>query len=160
MWVLVNTVNNAIIDIVDTATDKYNSIYEDLPLTIWIEYSGALSDFNRKHIPEWCYDSSKTTPFIKKSSVTITDINYSLEMNKNTAKILLAKTDWAVLEDVTLLINRQDFIYYRSTIRDCIINPREGRCSWPSLIEAQWSLPLTSNRTSPINMIINIKNLL
>jgi surface protein len=144
MWALVNTVNSAIIDIV-TTDDKYISIYEDLPLTIWIEWSAAPSDFNKKNIAKWCYDS-KTSSFIKKIAI-VPDIDDSLEMNKNTAKILLAKTDWAVLKDVNLY-NRDEYINYRSTVRNCIINPREGPIEWPALIEPMWF-----DRSS---MIINV----
>jgi len=134
MWALVNTDNGSIIDI---AADKYTSIYEDLSIITWKEWPDAEADFNKENIAIWCYDSSKTNPFIKKTTVITTNINDSIEMNKITAKILLAKTDWAILSDITLY-NREEFIKYRSTIRDCIINPREGCIKWPDLIEPEW----------------------
>lgn len=136
MWGLVNPDDGAIFDIADS---EYVSIYiENFPNIIWVEWSAAADDFNKENITEWCYDSSKTPPFIKKVSLApADDINNSLEMNVTTAKLLLAKTDWAVLPDVNIL-NKQGFIDYRSTIRQCIIKPRAGILVWPDLIEAVW----------------------
>lgn len=141
MWALVNTDNGSVIDIVTDDVDKYISIYEDLSVIIWIEWPAAVDDFNKENITEWCYDSTKTPSFIKKIDVTTPDINNSLEMNIITAKLLIAKTDWAVLPDVNIR-NKLEFIDYRSTIRDYIINPRAGIITWPDLIEPRWSVPI------------------
>jgi hypothetical protein len=45
---------------------------------------------------------------------------------KDKAKQLLANSDWSTLPDVqTQLLNYQDFVIYRSQLRNLVINPTE-----------------------------------
>lgn len=65
---------------------------------------------------------------VKYSDVLAEYDNYMIGVGKakckEQAKELIAATDWAVLSDVTAkLVNQQDFVTYRATLRDLIINP-------------------------------------
>lgn len=42
------------------------------------------------------------------------------------AKEKLQETDWAVLEDITTLQNKDEFIAFRRQMRDLVINPVEN----------------------------------
>lgn len=57
---------------------------------------------------------------------------------KDKAKQLLADSDWSTLSDVqSQLLNYQDFVNYRSQLRDLVINPVENPV-FPSEPEARW----------------------
>ena len=57
---------------------------------------------------------------------------------KDKAKQLLADSDWSTLPDVqTQLLNYQDFVNYRSQLRNLVINPVENPV-FPSEPEARW----------------------
>lgn len=44
---------------------------------------------------------------------------------KNKAKTLISFSDWSVLQDVNIS-NKKEFINYRSTLRNLILNPVEN----------------------------------
>jgi hypothetical protein len=57
---------------------------------------------------------------------------------KDKAKSLLANSDWSTLPDVqTQLSNYNDFVAYRSQLRELVINPVENPV-FPSEPEAKW----------------------
>lgn len=57
---------------------------------------------------------------------------------KDKAKQLLSESDWSTLPDVqTQLSNYQDFVNYRSQLRNLVINPVENPV-FPSEPEARW----------------------
>lgn len=57
---------------------------------------------------------------------------------KDKAKQLLSQSDWSTLPDVqTQLSNYQDFVNYRSQLRNLVINPVENPV-FPSEPEARW----------------------
>lgn len=57
---------------------------------------------------------------------------------KDKAKQLLAQSDWSTLPDVQAqLSNYQDFVNYRSQLRNIVINPVENPV-FPSEPEARW----------------------
>lgn len=57
---------------------------------------------------------------------------------KDKAKQLLSESDWSTLPDVqTQLLNYQDFVNYRSQLRNLVINPVENPV-FPSEPEARW----------------------
>ncbi len=63
---------------------------------------------------------------------------YRLEQCKNKAKYLLANSDWSTLPDVqTQLENYNDFVAYRSQLRELVINPVEEPV-FPTEPEAKW----------------------
>lgn len=65
--------------------------------------------------------------------------------NKIRASFLLSKTDWVNQPDVydtsltVYLKNREEFLLYRSIIREIIVNPVEGNLDWPIEPKAIWS---------------------
>lgn len=69
----------------------------------------------------------------------------SKEQNKNYAVWCLQETDWVNQPDVydptqpSYLLNRQDFITYRTAIRTIVLDPPEGIVDWPIVPVAQWS---------------------
>ena len=63
---------------------------------------------------------------------------YDKQQCKNTAKGKLAQSDWSTLPDVQAqLSNYQDFVNYRSQLRNLVINPIENPV-FPSEPEARW----------------------
>lgn len=67
------------------------------------------------------------------------------EANKSMASLLLQQTDWVNQPDVydpTLtphLLNRDEFITYRSALRNIAVNPTEGFITFPTKPQEQWS---------------------
>lgn len=59
-----------------------------------------------------------------------------LDLCKENAKELIAKTDWAALPDVGLA-NQDDFIAYRAALRALIINPVANPV-WPTEPTPEW----------------------
>lgn len=57
--------------------------------------------------------------------------------NKSTAEQKLAATDWTQVADVPLL-NKQDFVDYRATVRAIALNP-PVQATFPDLPAEQWS---------------------
>lgn len=55
----------------------------------------------------------------------------------NIAKSLIAAADWAMLSDVNLS-NREDFVAYRATLRQLILNPVADPV-WPTEPTPVWS---------------------
>lgn len=63
---------------------------------------------------------------------------YDKQQCKDKAKQLLSQSDWSTLPDVqTQLSNYQDFVTYRSQLRNLVINPVENPV-FPSEPEARW----------------------
>lgn len=67
----------------------------------------------------------------------------NLEDFKKYAKEKLQETDWSVLPDVTNLINKQEFVDYRNSIRFALIHEN---CNYQFMNkpDAVFFLPLTS----------------
>ena len=62
------------------------------------------------------------------------------EQNKQQAVGLLQETDWINQPDVEpLLINKQQFLDYRTIIRQYVIVPQQGDIQWPEKPKAKWS---------------------
>lgn len=82
------------------------------------------------------YDESK-----KPTEIQINQ--YSVEYNKSLckaeAKRRIAEYDWIVDTETTPdLLNRQDFVAYRSALRQLILNPIENPI-WPEIPQEEWS---------------------
>lgn len=139
MWaaIIPNNVN-----IYDICSDKYSIIYDNIQ---WIEWVDSPIDFNKENIKLWRYTPEGI--FIKNiddntnvNTDVNTNINDSKEMNIITAKLLIAATDWSVLPDVNLTeISKNNYINYRTFMRNIIINPIEGHIDWPALPVAEWT---------------------
>jgi hypothetical protein len=67
------------------------------------------------------------------------------EENKAKAINKLSKTDWVEIPSVTdpsitpHLLNKDEFIQFRSYVRAIAINPIEGNVQWPAYPQEQWS---------------------
>lgn len=67
------------------------------------------------------------------------------EQNKITASNLLQQTDWVMLSDVDNpaltphLLNKSEFVTYRSNLRSIAVNPVAGNINWPTKPVEQWS---------------------
>lgn len=64
-------------------------------------------------------------------------VNVPLEKCKNTAKELIAKTDWIFLPDVNL-VNINEFLTYRAQLRALLQTPIANP-SWPTEPDAIWT---------------------
>ena len=71
--------------------------------------------------------------------------NPTKEQNKKQAISLLIQTDWVNEADVydtsqpRYLLNRQEYIEYRTKIRAIVLDPVDGSINWPTMPKAQWS---------------------
>jgi hypothetical protein len=74
----------------------------------------------------WCDD---TIPEPTQEQIELWKISYphniALINCKEQAKVLIANSDWSVLPDVNIS-NKNDFINYRSELRNLILNPIEN----------------------------------
>lgn len=67
------------------------------------------------------------------------------DQNKSKAVSLLQETDWVNEPDVydvantPHLLNRQEFLDYRTQVRPIAVTPSPGNLNWPTLPTAQWS---------------------
>lgn len=67
------------------------------------------------------------------------------EENKARAINKLKNTDWVECSSVTdpsstpYLLNKDDFITFRNSIRSIAVNPQEGLIQWPNYPKANWS---------------------
>lgn len=92
------------------------------------EYSGL----------EWL-DTEQSCPSEAEVSAEVARIKAYAPMKacKEKAKQLIALTDWSQYPDVQL-DNKQEFVDYRSVVRDYIINP-VAEPDWPIVPEPIWS---------------------
>lgn len=69
------------------------------------------------------------------------------EQNKSIAVAKLKATDWVNEPDVyentydPHLLNREEYLQYRSAIRAIAINPVAGNITWPQESTPKWSIP-------------------
>jgi hypothetical protein len=92
------------------------------------EYSGL----------EWLDPSPKPTKEELDSQWNEVQSIRKKEQCKDKAKSLLENSDWSTLPDVqTQLSNYNDFVSYRSQLRELLINPVENSV-FPSEPEARW----------------------
>lgn len=77
------------------------------------------------------YDSALVEPKANELMET-----FEKEQCSNTAKQLIAATDWSVLPDVNLT-NKADFESYRATLRNLILNPVVNPV-WPTEPQPVW----------------------
>jgi hypothetical protein len=114
----------------------------------WIEFNDGTPNENITVLPDWAdnalaawqvaYDNShKPAP---------DPLPPTAEQNKQTASNLLYQTDWTTIPDVAdpqktnpYLINPDEFIAYRNSLRAIAINPTEGYITWPTKPKAIWS---------------------
>lgn len=110
----------------------------------WIEYNDGTPNETIKKLPSWAenamfawkkaYDEAHKPPQPP-----------TADENKTIAVQLLAQTDYAELPSVSnpaesnpYLNNKDEFIAYRSKIRDIAVNPVAGDIAWPIMPQGDW----------------------
>ncbi len=112
----------------------------DYTLILLTNYKGKSWSLNGDEYSglEWLDSSPKPTKEELDSQWEEVQSIRKKEQCKNQAKSLLSKTDWSTLPDVqTQLSNYNDFVTYRSQLRELVINPVENPV-FPSEPEAKW----------------------
>lgn len=111
----------------------------DYSLILTVKYPNkkwSLNGFEYSGL-DWKDESPKPTKEELDSKWEEVLIIQKKENCKNQAKILISDCDWSVLLDVNL-INKQDFINYRSALRVLILHPVENPV-WPEEPDPVWA---------------------
>ena len=93
---------------------------------------------------QWFSETSKPTQEELDALIPTTEDEIAKQNCKSEAQSILYKTDWTTIPDIALpennprLLNQQEFIEYRNTIRGYAINPVVDPV-WPTLPTEQWS---------------------
>jgi hypothetical protein len=112
----------------------------------WIEYkSTEVANEEITQLPEWA--NLCVAKWDEKNNQTVPDpLPPTAEENKSTAVGKLYDTDWAAMPDVSdstksnpYLVNVQDFVTYRSTVRQIVVYPVAGDINWPTVPTAVWA---------------------
>ena len=85
------------------------------------------------------WESQENQPSNQEINAKLEELNAQVpfEICKQQAKALLASSDWSVLSDVGLA-NQADFVAYRTTLRNYVINPVENP-QFPTEPNPVWS---------------------
>ena len=111
-----------------------------------IEYTPPIPNDDINSLPTWandCLTAWDEADYIHNNPPTPTPEEL-LEQCKVQAKIHLSETDWVELSSVSdassnpHLLNKEDFITYRNTIRNYVVNPVTEPV-WPTVPTANWS---------------------
>lgn len=98
----------------------------------------SLTDATKYNTLQWySEDIAKPSEAEVNAEIARQVANKPLEETKTKAKVLIAATDWSVLQDVGLS-NVSDFVAYRASLRDLIKNP-VANPSWPTEPQPIWS---------------------
>jgi len=112
----------------------------------WIEYRSAeVANEEIIQLPEWA--NCCVAKWDEKNNQPAPDpLPATTEENKSTAIGKLYDTDWAAMPDVSdltksnpYLVNVQDFVTYRSTVRQIVVYPVAGDINWPTVPTAVWA---------------------
>jgi hypothetical protein len=112
----------------------------------WIEYnSSEIDNETITQLPAWA--NCCVTKWDEKNNQPTPDpLPPTAEENKSTAIGKLYDTDWAAMPDVSdstksnpYLVNVQDFVTYRSTVRQIVVYPVAGDINWPTVPTAVWA---------------------
>lgn len=104
------------------------------------EYGGSLTENTKESYEALRWEDSRPKPTWEQIEAEWIIVNSELKKQdcKDKAKSLLANSDWSTLPDVqTQLLNYNDFVFYRSQLRELVINPVENPV-FPSEPEARW----------------------
>ena len=92
----------------------------------------------------WLSDTPKPTQEELDALWPSTQEEMAKQVCKKQAQEILYETDWTTIPDIALpennprLLNQQEFIAYRSTIRNYAVNPVDTP-TWPTQPTEQWS---------------------
>ena len=104
------------------------------------EYFGSPSDNTQESYDALRWFDSRPKPTWEQieSEWVVLSVELKKQDCKDQAKQLLSQSDWSTLPDVqNQLSNYQDFVTYRSQLRNLVINPVENPV-FPSEPEARW----------------------
>lgn len=130
-----------------------NLIWEGTPINVhalqwqnssgWIEFNDGTSNEDISVLPEWANNAMAAWTV---ANTPIPPSPPTAEMNKSTAMAKLQSTDWAATVDIAnpvysnpYLKNQNEFLSYRSTIRQIAVNPIAGDIDWAIEPVAIWS---------------------
>jgi hypothetical protein len=113
----------------------------------------SVSDTEFSCVPEYywvdCPDDTKEGMYVNDGAFVlptpIAPPPPTAEENKARAINKLKNTDWVEYPSVTdpsstpRLLNKDDFVAFRNSIRSIAVNPQEGFIQWPSYPKEQWS---------------------
>lgn len=114
----------------------------------WIEFNNGDLNQDITVLPDWADNAIAAwqIAYNEAHKPAPDPLPPTAEQNKQTALFLLGQTDWATIPDVSdpqktnpYLLNPDEFIAYRNTIRAIAINPTEGYINWPNKPTAMWS---------------------
>ncbi|CAB4123362.1 hypothetical protein UFOVP42_41 [uncultured Caudovirales phage] len=113
--------------------------------TGWIEFNDGSANEDITVLPDWANNAMAAWQ-IAYDNAHAPPAPPTADANKQTARQLLADTDWATISDITdplksnpYLTNASDFIAYRNKIRPLAINPIAGNITWPAVPSAKWA---------------------
>jgi nitrogen regulatory protein PII-like uncharacterized protein len=109
----------------------------------WVEFNDGTPNQEIVVLPSWA--DNAITAWQVASENDVEPIR-SKEENKANAKFFLQSTDWVCINDIDnpsisspYLLNKDDFIVYRNTLRQFILNPQEGIIEFMEKPKAIWS---------------------
>ena len=107
----------------------------------WIEFNDGTLNKTITKLPNWT-DNALSAWDIANNPIPVPP---TIDNNKDSASLLLSSTDWVTLLDVIdvninpHLLNQSEFLNYRTSLRNIVVNPVEGDIQWPILPKAKWS---------------------
>ena len=104
------------------------------------KYGGAFEFNTKEEYDALRWEDSRPKPTWEQiqNEWVILSVELKKQDCKDKAKQLLSQSDWSTLPDVQAqLSNYQDFVNYRSQLRNLVINPVENPV-FPSEPEARW----------------------
>ena len=130
-------------------------VWEGTPLDIhalqwldnsgWIEFNDGKTNESITELPQWALNAEAAWQ-IAYNQAHADPLPPTAEQNKETASKKLYDTDWTTIPDVSdsaksnpYLINVDEFVAYRNTIRQYAVNPVEGYINWAVQPIAIWS---------------------
>lgn len=108
----------------------------------WVEYRDDIPNETISVLPDWANNAyaawvAANTPPVPTPPTA--------EQNKQQAESLLFETDWSALPSVSdptksnpYLANADEFVAYRSAIRQYVVTPVAGDINWPTKPKAIW----------------------
>jgi hypothetical protein len=109
----------------------------------WIEFKDPVPNEEITSLPAWanCCTNKWTEANTPKPPQPPT-----AQDNKDQATVLLQKTDWTTIPDVSdpvksnpYLSNAQDFVVYRNAVRQYAVYPVAGNINWPTVPQEIWT---------------------
>lgn len=111
----------------------------------WIEFNDGNPNETIDVLPDWALNAEAAWT-AENTKPTPDPLPPTAQQNKQTASYKLYETDWTTIPDVAdpqksnpYLINPDEFIAYRNSLRAIAINPTEGFLTWPVKPKTIWS---------------------